>query len=161
MSERRFELRMGSLNMSKIEYRKGDLLNTEIRHILHGCNTRGVMGSGVAKAIRDMYPKAYQDYNDKYNNYGLELGSIVVSIQDEGKVIHNAITQQDYGRDPSRVYVSYWAIANVFRQIESWHIKEIALPKIGAGLANGDWNVIEAIIENTLTKTKPVVYALE
>lgn len=27
-------------------------------------------------------------------------------------------------------------------------------------LANGDWNVISAIIENTLTKTKPVVYQL-
>lgn len=147
--------------MSKIEYITGDLLLTDVKHIIHGCNSRGVMGSGVAKAIRDKYPQAYRDYNDKYNSYGLELGTIVVSVQDDGKVIHNAITQQDYGRDKDRVYVSYWAIANAFRHIESWGIKEIALPKIGAGLANGDWNVIEAIIENTLTKTKPIVYVLE
>jgi O-acetyl-ADP-ribose deacetylase (regulator of RNase III) len=145
----------------QIEYRKGDLLQTELRHIIHGCNSKGVMGSGVAKAIRDMYPQAYRDYNDSYNGYGLDLGNIVVSVQDDGKVIHNAITQKDYGRDNSRVYVSYWAIAEVFRKINSWDIKEIAMPKIGAGLANGDWHVISAIIENTLTKTKPIVYELD
>jgi O-acetyl-ADP-ribose deacetylase (regulator of RNase III) len=145
----------------QIEYRKGDLLQTEVKHLIHGCNSKGVMGSGVAKVLREKYPRAYQDYNDSYNSYGLELGTIIVSVQDDGKVIHNAITQKDYGRDNSRVYVSYWAIAEVFRKINNWGIKEIAMPKIGAGLAHGDWNVISAIIENTLIITKPIVYELE
>lgn len=145
----------------KIEYIKGDLLQTGVKHIMHGCNSHGVMGSGVAKVIREKYPQAYNDYIFKYNNYGLELGDVIVSVQDDGKVIHNAITQRDYGRDISRVYVSYWAIAEVFRNINSRGIKEIAMPKIGAGLANGDWNVISAIIENTLIDTKPYVYVLE
>lgn len=145
----------------KIEYVKGDLFQTEVKYIIHGCNSKGVMGSGVAKILREKYPRAYQDYNDTYNSYGLELGNIIVSSQNDGKVIFNAITQQDYGRDPSRVYVSYWAIAEVFRKINQSGIKEIAMPKIGAGLANGDWNVISAIIENTLIDTKPYVYVLE
>jgi O-acetyl-ADP-ribose deacetylase (regulator of RNase III) len=119
------------------------------------------MGSGVAKAIRDKYPLAYQDYYDAYNNYGLDLGNIIVSVQPDGKVIHNAITQLSYGRDRSRVYVSYWSIAEVFRKVNQWGIKEIAIPKIGAGLANGDWSVIEAIIENTLIDTRAYVYVLE
>ena len=141
----------------KIEYIEGDLLNTEIRHIIHGCNSHGVMGSGVAKAIRDKYPQAYRDYNDVYNNRGLDLGDIIASVQDDGKIILNAITQKDFGRVVGNVYVSYWAIAEVFRKIEQWGVETVAMPKIGAGLANGDWNVIEAIIENTLVKTKPVV----
>ena len=144
----------------KIEYIKGDLMTTDTRHIIHGCNAQGVMGSGVAKLIRDKYPSAYTVYNDVYNNKGLELGEIVVSLQNDGKVIHNAITQKNFGRDASVVYVSYWAIAEVFRKIDSFGVKEIAMPMIGAGLANGDWNVISAIIENTLQKTKPVVYQL-
>ena len=145
----------------QIEYRKGDLLQTEVKHLIHGCNSKGVMGSGVAKVLREKYPQAYQDYNDSYNSYGLELGDVIVSVQDDGKIIHNAITQKDYGRRDDRVYVSYWAIAEVFRKINQWGIKEIAMPKIGAGLANGDWNVISAIIENTLIDTKPIVYELE
>ena len=90
----------------KIEYVTGNLLLTDVKHIVHGCNGRGVMGSGVAKAIRDCYKLAYQDYEDVYNSNGLALGDIVVSVQPDGKTIHNAITQQDYGRDSSRVYVS-------------------------------------------------------
>jgi O-acetyl-ADP-ribose deacetylase (regulator of RNase III) len=144
----------------KIEYIEGDLLNTEIRHIIHGCNSHGVMGSGVAKAIRDKYPQAYRDYNDVYNNRGLDLGDIIASVQDDGKIILNAITQKDFGRAAGNVYVSYWAIAEVFRKIEQWDVGTVAMPKIGAGLANGDWNVIEAIIENTLVKTKPIVYVI-
>jgi O-acetyl-ADP-ribose deacetylase (regulator of RNase III) len=147
--------------MSKIEYVKGDLLQTELRHILHGCNAKGSMGPGVAKSIRDKYSLAYQDYYDAYNNYGLDLGNIIVSVQPNGKVIHNAITQLSYGRDRSRVYVSYWSIAEVFRKVNQWGIEEIAIPKIVAGLANGDWSVIEAIIENTLIDTKPFVYVLD
>ena len=145
----------------KIEYITGNLLLADVKHIVHGCNSRGVMGSGVAKLIREKYPLAYQDYEDVYNSNGLALGDVVVSVQPDGKTIHNAITQQDYGRRDDRVYVSYWAIAEVFRKINQWGIKEIALPKIGAGLANGDWNVISAIIENTLIDTKPYVYVLE
>lgn len=145
----------------KIEYITGNLLLTDVKHIVHGCNSKGVMGSGVAKLIRSWYPLAYHDYEDVYNSNGLELGDIVVSVQPDGKTIHNAITQQDYGRDSSCVYVSYWAIAEVFRKINKWGVKEVALPKIGAGLANGDWNVISAIIENTLIDTKPYVYVLE
>jgi O-acetyl-ADP-ribose deacetylase (regulator of RNase III) len=144
----------------KIEYIKGDLMDTDIRHIIHGCNAQGVMGSGVAKLIRDKYPSAYTDYNDVYNNTGLELGDIVFSAQNDGKIICNAITQKNFGRRDDTVYVSYWAIAEVFRKIDAFGIKEIAMPMIGAGLANGDWNVISAIIENTLQKTKPVVYQL-
>lgn len=146
--------------MHKIEYRQGDLITTDITHIVHGCNSLGVMGSGVAKAIRNKYPQAYRDYNDVYNSNGLELGDAVFSVQNDGKIIVNAITQKNFGRARNEVYVSYWAIAEVLRKIESFGIKEIAMPMIGAGLANGDWNVISAIIENTLTKTKPVVYQL-
>lgn len=145
----------------KIEYIKGDLLRTEVNHIMHGCNSHGVMGSGVAKILREKYPQAYNDYIFKYNNYGLELGDIVVSVQNDGKVIHNAITQKDYGRRDDRVYVSYWAIAEAFRKINSRGIKEIAMPKIGSGLAGGNWSVIEQIIENTLVDTKPIVYYID
>lgn len=145
----------------KIEYRKGNLFTTVSNHILHGCNARGVMGSGVAKTLRTLYPKAYEDYYSVYSLGNLELGSIVSSYQVDGKIIHNAITQENYGRDSNTVYVSYWAIANCLKKLDEMGLYEISMPMIGSGLANGDWNVISAIIENTLQKTYPIVYVLE
>ena len=61
----------------KIEYRKGDLLKTEIPYIAHGCNAQGVMGSGVAKVIREKWPLAFQVYWEDYieaSNSGSGLG---------------------------------------------------------------------------------------
>lgn len=141
-----------------IEYKCGDIFTTDCNYIVHGCNSRGTMGAGVAKLIRQKYPKAYQDYIDVYNNNGLILGDFYCSEQPDGKVIINAITQENYGTD--RVQVSYWAIANVFRNLNLCGIKKLALPKIGAGLAGGDWDVISAIISNEAKNYKPIVYVI-
>jgi O-acetyl-ADP-ribose deacetylase (regulator of RNase III) len=148
--------------MTRIKYVKSDLLEAQEKVLLHSCNSLGVMGAGVAKLIREKWPKAYQDYRDSYDSYGLPLGSIVSSKQPDGKIILNAITQDTFGR--TGVHVSYWAIANVIYQLDQnsavQKIGLVAMPMIGAGLAGGDWNVIEAIIENTAKNFQPVVYHL-
>jgi O-acetyl-ADP-ribose deacetylase (regulator of RNase III) len=153
----------------KIEYRKGNLLDTHYKFILHGLSSKGVMGSGVAKLIRQKWPKAYQDYKDKYDSTGLKLGEVIASKQDDDKIILNAITQEFYGKD-DQVYVSYWAIANVIKTIDyvakdtnkkmPGNPFKIAMPQIGSGLGGGDWKVIEAIIENESKNIQPVVYIL-
>jgi O-acetyl-ADP-ribose deacetylase (regulator of RNase III) len=146
----------------KIEYIKGDLFSTECKTILHGCNAQGVMGSGVAKIIREKYPKAYNVYVEKHNREGLRLGHCIKVLAEE-KLIVNAITQQYYGRDGSK-YVSYDAVDEVMKEVNTMHyiygIKEIAMPQIGAGLGGGNWRVIEAIIESRLTLVQPLVYIL-
>jgi len=44
-------------------YRQGDLVMAVEPIIIHGCNAKGVMGSGVAKAIRAYYPDAMMHTN--------------------------------------------------------------------------------------------------
>jgi O-acetyl-ADP-ribose deacetylase (regulator of RNase III) len=146
----------------KIKYVKGDLLESPEQIILHGCNSLGIMGAGVAKLIRNKWPKAYQDYRDCYNSDGLRLGSIVPSKQPDGKIIMNGITQDTIG--PSGVHVSYWAVANVLylldQNVTVRKVGSVAMPMIGSGLAGGNWKVIEAIIENTAKNYQPIVYHL-
>jgi O-acetyl-ADP-ribose deacetylase (regulator of RNase III) len=153
-------------------YKQGDLLNAPEPIIVHGCNAKGVMGSGVAKAIRAKWPKAYSDYKYVYDTEGLTLGNIVWSIiDDEGdvKYIANAITQLNYGRANKR-YVSYDGIESVFRKIRN-EVESIAastpdgppyvgIPRIGAGLANGDWEIIADIIDSVMNPYDVVVYEI-
>jgi O-acetyl-ADP-ribose deacetylase (regulator of RNase III) len=144
----------------KIIYKQGDLLECTEKVIVHGCNSMGVMGSGVALAIRKKYPEAYDTYKAAYENGGLELGEVVGAYSGD-KLILNAITQRYYGRDKLKVYADYEAIRDVFRSInEQCEYCSIAIPKIGAGLANGDWNVIEKIIEAECTDVQIVCYVL-
>lgn len=148
----------------KIKYINGDLFNTQLKVIMHGCNARGGFNSGVAGEIRKQYPKAYEVYKEAHNNGLLELGRIFYAV-DNGKLIINAITQKNYGRDKNIVYCDYRAIEEVmFRCNEFcnniYPFDNVAMPMIGAGLANGDWDIISKIIEKELTDVRPVVYYL-
>jgi len=148
----------------KIIYKNGDLLTCEEKIIAHGCNAQGIMGAGVAKAIKQNYPLAYKKYRAKYEENGLRLGEIIWADCGD-KLIVNAVTQEFYGKQ-YRVYVSYDAIRRAMSAVNSrmpieakWG-RAAAMPKIGAGLAGGDWPTIEKIIEEELNDIQPVVYYL-
>ena len=149
-----------------INYIKGDLFTTPDNIIAHGVNCQGVMGSGVAKVIRNKYPQAYQDYLDfcalRDPDYFL-LGAVKSSHQPDGKIILNCFTQLDYGKDGKR-YVSYDAIDDCMVYINEYldpRTGNISMPKIGAGLGGGNWEVIESIIKYRLDKHTVNVYYME
>lgn len=149
----------------KIEYRKGDLFSTDVGIILHGCNSKGVMGSGVAKIVRERFPAAYEAYT-LWCSKGFRLGQYI-AVPEHGKIIINAVTQQNYGKvvdqtgpNPVR-YISYDAVAEIMNSLnKEYSGSVIAMPTIGAALGGGDWSVISAIIESELTDVKAVVYKL-
>ena len=152
----------------KIIYRKGDLLECEEKVVVHGCNAQGVMGAGVARAIKEKHFRAYTQYkrevvaNQKYNKTGISLLGKVIWAVCGDKVIGNAITQEFYGRAPIR-YCSYDAIRKCMQHINQYIREEggsVAMPRIGAGLAGGDWEIISQIIEEESTNFQPVVYEL-
>ncbi len=133
-------------------------------HVLvHGCNCAGVYNSGLAKQIRIKYPLAYQNYLEylKITDNKYLLGSInKVRIGDTGIVV-NSFIQRFYGRDPNVVYVDYKAIEKVFKSIAlEFPDCAILYPKIGAGLANGDWNEINKIITNILKDNFNICFVL-
>lgn len=147
--------------MISIEYKDGDLLKSDETVIAHGCNAQGVMRSGIAAAVRAKYPNVFIDYANCYITQGhkLHLGQVIESKCDDDRVVLNIITQEFYGRDPNRVYVSYDAIRKGILAINHLGYHRVAFPLIGAGLANGDWNTIADIIEFN-AHFIPVVYRL-
>ena len=165
----------------KIRYETGDALKGPERFTCHGCNSRGVMGSGIALQVRTDYPEAYRAYINMWDalsdrSAGLPLGDTIWVKCRDGRTIINAITQRDFGRDKSIVYVSYDAIRKVIRTINAQAIVSkssdaartavgvidaVALPTIGAGLANGSWRIISEIIEEEAKDFEPVVYLFD
>ena len=149
----------------KITTRTGNLLDVTKGHIVHGCNAQGVMGSGVAFAIKQKYPSVYQDYRKHFEEYGLKLGQSLPVLIDSELVVWNAITQNLFGKTGER-FVSYDAIEECFRNIDQqitawdlvreaddnlWPEKHIHIPLVGAGLGGGNWEIIREIIEQTVT----------
>ena len=138
------------------KYIKGDVTKTDLKYIIHGVNCQNVMGSGVARSIYETYPEVKEKYHayasqhqsSLYNQKQL-LGEIQ-SVRSRGKIIYNCFTQLNFGNDGKR-YVNYKAIVDCFKRLtESLEGETIAIPKIGSGLAAGDWNLIEQLINDTV-----------
>ena len=134
-----------------ITYRKGNLLDVREGLLIHGCNAQGKMGSGLALAVKNKYPEAYAAYMQEYELGLLELGTYSAAVVGRNLTVVNAVVQNYYGRVQHIRYVNYTAIGEIFEQLETIYddSTEFHIPRLGAGLGGGDWNVISEIIENT------------
>lgn len=132
--------------------KQGDLiqlaLNGEFDVIVHGCNCHCQMGRGIALTIKKLLPEAYIADCQTPKSDKTKLGTISIAEIVRGDIrfaVVNAYTQFDWAGEG--VKVDYQAIRQVMRVIKQQFTgKKIAYPKIGAGLAGGDWDIIYPII---------------
>jgi len=136
--------------------RSGDLLQLAIDGqfdvIIHGCNCQCQMGKGIALSIKQQFPEAYAADCHTAKGDVTKLGTVsVAEVNRNGHVLHivNGYTQVHWRG--TGVKADYEAIRNVMRTVRlTFSGKRIGYPKMGAGLAGGDWEVICAIIEEEL-----------
>lgn len=136
-----------------MQYMQGNLVTLAQQgvfdFIVHGCNCFHKFGTGIAQQIKLVYPRAYEA--DLATGLGdrNKLGTYSFARYPD-IVIINAYTQYYYSRQ--QAYVDYQAIDRVFRRLAERidDDRHIGIPQIAAGLAGGEWNRIEAIINDCL-----------
>ena len=135
---------------------KGDLLELaeagEFDVVIHGCNCYGNMDGGIARAIKRRFPAAHKVDQESAIGDANKLGgytSAQITLRDHSLEIINAYTQLHW--KGSGVLVDYNAVASVFRLLKGdFGGSRIGYPRIGAGLARGDWEIISHIIDEAL-----------
>jgi O-acetyl-ADP-ribose deacetylase (regulator of RNase III) len=142
----------------------GDLLQAGEDIIGHQVNCQGVMGSGIAKTLRDAYPNLYSEYKrfaDQHHPREL-LGKCQL-VEVGSKLVANLFGQLTYGRDNIR-YTDYGALKQSLLTLKERARSQgdsVALPyNIGCGLANGDWKVVEAILQEVFIDYDVTLYQL-
>lgn len=165
-----------------MKYVKGDILQTKAMYVLHGVNCQGVMGSGVAKAIREKWPKVFAEYQHMVETEMMKkdahpyqlLGKFQeVQLDQSGlfadqhpHTIVNLFTQENYGYD-GRAYADLNAINSSLLDwsrslpiVRGWY--SAAIPKIGCGLGGCEWHDVKRIVDRVeeMTQVKFMVYEL-
>jgi O-acetyl-ADP-ribose deacetylase (regulator of RNase III) len=128
----------------------GDLIKQaeQFDVIVHGCNCFCTMKSGIAPQIKLKWPEAYEADLQTVKGDKQKLGTLSHTTT-TSPIVVNAYTQFQYGR--TRRHCDYDALASCMKAIKSKFTgKKIGMPKIGAGLAGGDWEVIKTIIATEL-----------
>jgi O-acetyl-ADP-ribose deacetylase (regulator of RNase III) len=134
----------------------GDLLRLALDGrfdvIVHGCNCQCAMGKGIALSLKQQFPEAYDADLRTPKGDRAKLGSISTAEIERPPArftVVNAYTQFHWRGEG--VLADYDAIRSAFREIKQRFAgRRIGYPKIGAGLAKGDWPTIAAIIEEEL-----------
>ena len=143
----------------------GNLLDAKEDIICHQVNCQGVMGSGVAKAIREKWPEVYLAYKTACYNQGSMslLGHVCYAENGNQQVIANMFAQNLYGYDGNR-YTSYDAFYKCLENIRVTmpdHLS-IAFPyKVGSDRGGASWNIIYAMICDVLGDREVTIYKLE
>jgi O-acetyl-ADP-ribose deacetylase (regulator of RNase III) len=130
---------------------KGDILKFTEDAAGHGCNCKRTMGSGVAKALRAKWPQVYQTDLDYVECAGKKkIGKFSRANVGENKKVYNIYTQVEFlprGIDHFEYDGFKEGLSAVCDNMLKDGLKSLALPKIGAGLAGGNWSKIKKIIE--------------
>lgn len=147
-------------------YHKGDIFSRNITGheliICHQVNCKGVMGAGLAKQIRTMFPFLYEQYKRTCNRATKSedlLGKALFSpIQYNGNhwLIANLFAQDGFGRD--KCYTDYnalrkalSAVRGVATPLPARTLTTVRIPyKMGCGLAGGSWDIVLQIIQDEL-----------
>ena len=135
---------------------KGNLLASSCDYICHQVNCQGIMGAGVAKQIKDLWPNAYEEYKKFCEtmiwNKQVPLGQALISeTSDTATKIAHFFAQEHYGRGGRYTsYDAFWSCLHQLRLILKPG-ETVAMPKrIGCGLGGANWQVIRTMIEEVL-----------
>lgn len=118
--------------------------NPDKRLLLQACNSKGVMGSGFAKQVKERIPTAFK----RYLHSGHKLGTVSWS---DGSTVANMVTQENYGYDGKR-YTDYGALAVCLFEVKSCtRSREYVIPyKMCSDRGGADWVIVKELCEGIL-----------
>ncbi len=157
-----------------VTYVKGDLLSfAQWNCAAHCVNDEGVIGSGVAKALRDRWPAVYDVYRKAYDDGELRLGTFTVADVEAGRKVVNLCAQHSYRKDPADKsrFVDYEALYSgleTLRDALENGVREgrgpysLGVPYLMASdRAGGAWVVVETMLQYLFAGSQIPLYIVE
>lgn len=129
--------------------------------IVHVCNDIGGWGAGFVVALSKRWKAPEQAYRQWFRGGGgggtgeppFALGEVQFVLVEDALWVANLVGQHDTRSAGGAPPVRYEAIAAGLAKVASFAREQgasVHMPRIGAGLAGGDWERISRIIEEEL-----------
>lgn len=147
-----------------LEERQGDVTrvyNPNSHILMHGCNPY-VFNAGVAKSIRMRFRDAYETFCNERK----KLGHVQFSNAREKNrtvIVANCIVQKNYGNayKTRKKYIAYDLLEMCLEKVRKKALRKklpVICPRIGCGLAGGDWTSVKHLLKKHLCNYGVDVY---
>lgn len=132
--------------------------------IAHIVNDAGTFNAGFAKALKERYPAAEGYYMKAITDYNVVPGNVIYApVRDDLKVAHMVAMHGVYSHDNPNP-LQYDALMTCLEKLAS-HAERfqasVHMPKIGSGLARGNWDIIVELIKAAFRDSQVHVYIYE
>jgi O-acetyl-ADP-ribose deacetylase (regulator of RNase III) len=143
------------------------------RIIAHVVNDEGAWGRGFVMAISERWKEPEEYYLNqhrlaRWKKAEFKLGMvqwICIEVGDDGLFVVNMIAQHSLRSSQNPVPLRYDELENCLAMLAEGarglqHGREVSIhmPKIGSGLAGGDWKRIERLIDEVLWDFQVYIY---
>ena len=131
-----------------IQYKKGNILDSDSQALVNTVNTVGVMGKGLALQFKEHFPENYKKYREVCKNKKLRVGQMLITTEktvNGDKIIVNFPTKTTW-REPSQYSYIRDGLIALREEIIQRDIKSISIPPLGSRNGGLDWNQVKSMI---------------
>src|SRR5271154_1228302 len=141
-----------------IEFKQGDILESNAEALVNTVNCVGVMGRGLALQFKEAFPDNFKAYAVACKREELQPGEMFFFERHQlrnPKFIINFPTKRHW-REQSRMGDIEAGLQSLVKEIRSRQIRSIAIPPLGSGLGGLDWRQVRPRIEEALAPLQDV-----
>ena len=143
-----------------IMYVKGNLFESPAKVLVNTVNTVGVMGKGIAKRFKEIYPEMFRQYQLICEKEQLQIGKLWL-FKTEHKWVLNFPTKVHW-RQPSKAEYVKQGLEAFVATYASLGITSVAFPRLGCGNGELDWqSVVRPMMTRYLRKLAIDVFIYE
>ena len=118
----------------------GDLLRSRKQALVNTVNTVGVMGKGIALAFKKRYPEMFGDYVQRCERGEVTLGRPYVVAAEDHLIVN--FPTKGHWRAVSRLADIVAGLEYLEAHYKEWGITSIAVPPLGCGNGQLEWDVV-------------------
>lgn len=140
-----------------ITYINGDATDPKVdgpKIIAHVCNDIGGWGRGFVLALSKRWKQPEQRYRSWSKSEEFALGRVLFVNVEADIIVANMVAQRDIVRNNGLPPIRYEALRECLETVQIMAQNTgstVHMPRIGCGLAGGNWATVEQIIQSTIT----------
>ena len=133
-----------------LTYTRGDILMSPAKVIVNTVNTVGVMGKGLARRFKDIYPDMFEEYRTRCLDGRLDIGHLMI-WRTPNKWVLNFPTKKHW-RNPSTIEYIERGLEEFRKAYSDEKIESIAFPPLGCGHGGLDFDTdVQPLLEKHLS----------
>lgn len=141
-----------------LEYKQGNLLESEAEALVNAVNCMGVMGKGIALQFKQAYPGNFEQYAAACAAGEMAPGrmlAVPVDTDSASRWIINFPTKRHW-RGKSKLEDVRNGLAGLTETLRQHGIRSVAVPALGCGLGGLDWEAVKPLIETVAAELPEV-----